>query len=65
MIAEASVLILLKLTFAAGGSAWAVVVCEGDWSIAVVGLLPLLLCGVLLWDRSRRLSGGEHAEGSP
>lgn len=60
MIAEATMLTLLKGTLATGGSAWTVAVLEGKWVIAAVAVPPLVLCGFNL----RRLRG-KRAEGPP
>jgi hypothetical protein len=65
MIAEASVIALLKSTLGVGGSAWGVLMLEREWVFAVIVLIPLALCGLLLWQRSHRLAGGKRAEGSP
>ena len=65
MIAEAAVALLLKSTLGAAGSAWGVLLLEQDWTTAIIVLLPLALCGLLLWQRSHRLAGGKRAEGSP
>lgn len=64
MIAEATMLTLLKGTLATGGSASALALAEGRWVIAVAAVVPLVLCGLNLRHRSRRLRG-KRAEGPP
>ena len=64
VIAEAAMLALLKSALTAGGSAWAVLLVEGDWATAAFVLVPLALCGLLLWHHSHR-PRGTRAESPP
>ena len=60
MIAEATMLTLLKGSLSTGVAAWAVSLIEGRWMVAAAAVPPLLLCGFNL----RRLRG-KRAEGPP
>ena len=64
MIAEATMLTLLKGTLTTGGSASFVALVEGRWWLAVAAAPPLFMCALNLRHRSRRLRG-KRAEGPP
>ena len=57
VIAEATMLTLLKGTLATGGSAWLVVLAEGRWIVAAVAVIPLTLAAINLRHHSRRQRG--------
>ena len=61
---EIGVVLLLKASLAAGGSAWALLVYGGHWVSAAVALPALAFCGLLTLHHSRRLRG-KRAEGPP
>ena len=60
MIAEATMLTLLKGTLSTGVAAWTIAVLQGYWFAALVAVPPLILCGFNL-HRIR----GKRAEGPP
>lgn len=60
MIAEATMLTLLKGTLSTGVAAWTIAVIQGYWVVAFVAVPPLVLCGFNLC----RLRG-KRAEGPP
>lgn len=64
MIAEASVVLMLKSALTTGGLAWAVLLVEENWAAAAFVLVPLALCAVILWHHSHR-PRGTSAENPP